>query len=184
MKILIIQPTLDLKKPFSATPIQTQLFKGFYEEGHEILIVPYSGMPIPSFWWRSYPNPNYYKSLLMEKIIGKNRFSSKKRIVPFVPVLARMLAKPNLEKMIKKILIEEKNIDAIIFITIPLNQINGLPTEIKKIKNIPIIYYDMDIPSSLPSHDGFTFQYLKGADLSEFDSFLQFSWKSAHFTKN
>ncbi|SVD22027.1 uncharacterized protein METZ01_LOCUS374881, partial [marine metagenome] len=56
--------------------------------------------------------------------------------------------------------------------TIPLNQINGLATEIKKIKNIPIIYYDMDIPSSLPSHGGFSFQYFTGADLSEFDSFV------------
>ena len=172
MKILIITPTLDLKKPFTGTPIVTQLFKGFYEEGHEILIIPYSGKPIPSLWWRSYPNPNYYKSLLMEKIIGRNKFSSKKKTVPLVPVLARMLAKPNLEKLIKKILIKEKNIDAIIFITIPLNQINGLATEIKKIKNIPIIYYDLDIPSSLPSHNGFSFQYLKGADLSEFDSFV------------
>ena len=172
MKILIITPTLDLKKPFTGTPIVTQLFKGFYEEGHEILIIPYSGKPIPSLWWRSYPNPNYYKSLLMEKIIGRNKFSSKKKTVPLVPILARILAKPNLEKLIKKILIKEKNIDAIIFIAIPLNQINGLPTEIKKIKNIPIIYYDLDIPSSLSSHGSFSFQYLKGADLSEFDSFV------------
>jgi len=172
MKILIIASTLDLYKPFTATPFLIQLFKGFYDESHELLIIPYSGKPIASFWWRAYPNPNYYKSLLLEKILRKGKFSYNKRKLPFIPILARNFATPNLEKLINKILTEQKNVDAVIFIAIPLNHIKGIPSKIKKLYNIPVIFYDLDIPTSLPSHHGETFDYYPGADLGEFDSFI------------
>lgn len=175
MKILIITPTLDLSKPFSATPFLIQLYKGFYEEGHELLIIPYSGRAIPSLWWKSFPNPNYYKALFLEKILNKNKYSYNKRKVPFTPTLVRIFAKPNLENLIKKILIQENNVDAVIFISIPLNQIRGIPTNIKKIKKIPVLFYDLDIPTSLHSYPGSSFDYYPGASLHEFDSFITLS---------
>ena len=175
MKLLIVTPTLDLKKPFSSTPFPIQLFKGFSDEGHELLIVPYVGKDIPSVWWRAYPNPNYHKSEILEKLLRKNKFSTtKKRKLPFIPQLARFLAKPNLEKLIKKILLDEKNIDAVMFISIPLNQIGGIAKDIKKISNIPVVYYDLDVPTSLPSQQGFAygFDYYKGAMISDYDLFV------------
>lgn len=177
MKIIIVTPSLDLKKPFSATPFLLQLFKGFADEGHELLIIPYVGKEISSLWWKAYPNPNYRKSEILEKFLRKNKFSTKKRKLPFIPQLARFLAKPNLEKLIKKIITEEKNIDAVMFISIPLNQIGGIANNIKKISKIPIIYYDLDVPTSLPSQQGFAygFNYFKGAKIDEYDIFVTLS---------
>ena len=68
MKILILAATLDLKKPYSATPFLLQWFKAFYEEGHQLFIIPYSGKSIESEWWESYSNPNYSKGLILDKV--------------------------------------------------------------------------------------------------------------------
>ena len=57
-------------------------------------------------------------------------------------------------------------------INIPLNQIRGLPRRIKSRFNIPVLLYDIDVPTSLPSGGGFTFNHYLGADLTEFDSFI------------
>jgi len=54
-----------------------------------------------------------------------------------------------------------------IMIGIPLNQINGLATMVKKSNNIPVICYEQEIPSFAT-----TFSYMDGADLNEYDSFI------------
>jgi glycosyltransferase involved in cell wall biosynthesis len=173
MKILVLCSTLDLSKPFGATPSLWQLLKGFYEEGHELIVIPYHGHTINTLWWRSVQSPNYYEGMALEKIL--KLFTKPSRQVPrisFIPILARLLVKPKLYKIILEILGQEKNIDAILMIAVPLNQFKGLANEIKKSHEIPIIYYDLDVPTSLPSHGGFTFNYLKGADLGEYDSII------------
>lgn len=172
MKLLILCSTLDLSKPFGATPAIWQLFKAFFEEGHELLVIPYHGSKIDSIWWKSYQNPNYYKGLLLEKILGASKGNPALKKNSVIPVLARNLAKPKLENLIMEILTKEKEIDAMLLIGVPLNQLTGLPTKIKKSWNIPIIYYDLDVPTSLPSGGGFTFNYYTGADLGEYDSFI------------
>lgn len=168
-----------MEKPFSATPFLRQLYKGLSQEGNELLMIPYSGRSVQSQWWKCYPNPNYAKGEILEKILKKTKNPSKKINSPLIPFLARKFAKPNIEKLIKKILFEEKNIGAILFIAIPINQIKGLVNNIKKICKIPILFYDVDLPTSLPTYGGFTFNYYTGADLSEFDCFLITSEGSA-----
>jgi spore maturation protein CgeB len=171
MKILILCATLDLSKPFGAIPYLWQLFKGFYEEGHEILIIPYHSHGIDTLWWRSVQNPNYYKGLFLEKMLKMFDYSASKTAnISFIPILARLLVKPKLYKLINRILRQEKNIEAVLMIGIPLNQVEGLANQIRHQHKIPIIYYDLDVPSSLPSQGGFTFNYLRGVDLSEYDS--------------
>ncbi|HZL24866.1 MAG TPA: glycosyltransferase [Nitrososphaeraceae archaeon] len=173
MKIIIVCSTLDLSKPYGATPSLWQLFKAFYEEGVELLVIPYHGHPTGSVWWRSYQNPNYYKGLVLEKLFNFFRFSSRKTSkTSFIPILAQFLVKPNLYKLITKIMRDEKNIDAVFFIAVPLNHLKGLANQIRKNHKIPIIYNDLDVPTSLPSHGGFTFNYLRKADLGEFDSII------------
>ena len=173
MKILVICSTLDLSKPFGATPYLWQLFKGFYEEGHELLVIPYHGFAIDTVWWRSVQNPNYYKGLLLEKILRVFERSTPKTVDDSViPKLGRLLVKPKLYKLIDKILRQVKNIEAVLMVAIPLNQVKGLANQIRDHHRIPIVYYDLDVPSSLPSQGGFTFNYLKGADLSEYDSII------------
>ena len=86
--------------------------------------------------------------------------------------LSHSLFKPNLYKLIRKILRDEKNIDAILFIAVPLDQLKGLAKQIRKNHKFLIVCYDLDVPTSLPSHGGFTFNYLRGVDLGEFDSII------------
>ena len=173
MKILILCATLDLKKPYSATPFILQWFKAFYEDGHQLFIIPYSGKSVESDWWTSYPNPNYAKGELLEKILKLTKtMSPGKKNLPFIPNLAQVFAKPALEKQIRKILKEEKEIAAIINMGLPLNQLKGLARDLKKDFDIPIFFFDDDLPTSLPENGGFTFNYYPGADLSEYDSFI------------
>lgn len=164
--------TLDLKKPYSATPFILQWFKAFYEEGHQLFIIPYSGKSVESAWWKSYPNPNYSKGEILENIIKFTGRKSNKKNSSLIPILARIFAKPSLEKSIRKILEQEKDISAIINMGLPLNQLKGLAHDLKKIYNLPIFFFDVDLPTSLPEHGGFTFDYYTGADLTEYDSFI------------
>ncbi|MDN5846756.1 MAG: glycosyltransferase [Candidatus Nitrosocosmicus sp.] len=163
---------MDLSKPFSATPALWQLFKAFYEENHELLIIPYQGNTIDSLWWKSYQNPNYYKGFVLEKLLKKFKGRHTNGKGKMIPRIARSVAKPSIVKLMKKILNEEKDIEAVLLIAVPLNQLNGLPSEIKTIKNLPIVYYDLDLPTSLPKYGGFTFNYYVDAKVNDYDSFI------------
>jgi glycosyltransferase involved in cell wall biosynthesis len=172
LKILILCATLDLQKPYSATPFLLQWFKAFYDEGHQLFIIPYSGKSVESPWWKSYPNPNYAKAEFLEKIIKLTGHKPGKKNLPFISNLAQIFAKPALEKQIRKILDQEKNFSAIINMGLPLNQLRGLAKDLKKNYGTPIFFFDDDLPTSLPENGGFTFNYYEGADLSEYDSFI------------
>jgi spore maturation protein CgeB len=180
MKILFLCSTLDLSKPFGATPALWQLFKGFYEEGCFPLIVPYHGHAIDNFWWRCFENPNYVSGMLLEKVmrLAKGSTTTIKQ-TPVIPYLARAFAKPKLFKALKKILQQESGTEALIVIGVPFNHLNGLANEVRQIKDIPMLYYDLDLPTSLPSQGGFTFNYYNGAVLTEYDSFIITSEGSA-----
>ena len=86
--------------------------------------------------------------------------------------MARIFDKPKVKKLLKKILNDEKDIDAILVINWPLNHIDGLFHEIIKNHEIPVLYYDQDAPTSFPEHGGFTFNHYVGADLSNYDSII------------
>jgi spore maturation protein CgeB len=172
MKLLIICSTLDLAKPYGSTPALWQLFKGMYEEGNDLLIIPYHGKPVEGLWWRAFENPNYYKGMLLETVLKITKHRHGKGNSPLIPMAARILAKPQLERLVDKILLSEKDVDAVILIDVPLNQLKGLSTSIKKKHDIPVIFYDIDIPISLPSSGGLTFNHYVGADLDEIDSFI------------
>ena len=172
MKILVLAATLDLKKPFSATPFILQWFKAFHEEGHQLFIIPYSGKEIKNESWKSYPNPNYAKSVIAEKFVKYVGSKSNIKNNSLIPIIAQIFVRANLEKAIKKILEQEKDISAIINMGLPINQLKGLAHNLKKEYNIPILFFDPDLPTSLPENKGFTFEYYTGADLTEYDSFI------------
>ena len=174
MKILIIVSTLDLQKPFGATPALWQLFKGFYEIGDELIVIPYSGRAIDSLWWRTYPNPTQSQSDIFLavkthlKSTGINLGSSLT-----VTKIAQSFTLPKWRKTIMNILKKEKNIDAVMLVGVPLNHFVGLPTIIKKeYEEIPVIFYDLDVPTSLPENEGFSFKYYEDSNLTEYDGFI------------
>jgi spore maturation protein CgeB len=138
-----------------------------------VSFIPYHGHSIDSVWWRGFQNPNYYKGRVLEKVLELFSYSSSRTTnILSIPIVAQLLVKPNLYNLISKILRNEKDIAAILFIAVPLNHLKGLAKQISKNYEIPVVYYDLDVPTSLPSHGGFTFNYLCGADLGEFDSII------------
>jgi spore maturation protein CgeB len=141
------------------------------EVGNELFIMPYHGHSMDSLWWKSIPNPNYIEGEILQRVM-KVFGSSKKNKSKLVPSIARSLTTPKIEKYLSRCIEKQKDIDAIILVNIPLNQIKGLAKKMKSRYNIPVILYDIDVPTSLPSSGGFTFNHYLGADLHEFDSIV------------
>ncbi|WP_458719147.1 CgeB family protein [Candidatus Nitrosocosmicus sp. R] len=171
MKLIILCSALDLTKPYGSTPALWQLFKGLSESGNELFIMPYHGHAIDSLWWKSIPNPNYLEGEILQRLMNLFKASkrNKSRIIPF---FARAITTPKIENTLLKYLNIQKNVDAVIMVNIPLNQIKGLARKIKSRYGIPVMLYDIDVPTSLPSGGGFTFNHYLGANLTEFDSFI------------
>lgn len=180
MKILVIVSTLDLKYRLGCTPSWWQLLKALHETGNEVIVIPYLGRPVKSLWWRTYENPCARESIIFNSYLERKK---KKGKLPGKKGLFSSLAggiinhyiRPKWEKHLLNILKKEENVDVVFFMSVPLNQITGIPTEIKKKLGIPVAYYDGDMPTILPKYAtdrGFKFNYYDGANLSEYDSFF------------
>jgi len=189
MKFLCLVSTIDLKMNLGCTPSWWQLFKAMYQCGHEVIVVPYLGRAIDSLWWRSYKNPCLTESLLMRKLTDKRtemQVTKKKKGKDVNKVkgvfsegitrkLTKIFVQPRWKKLLTTIFQKEKHIDIVLVMNLPLNQFEGIPNYIRTLSNVPIVYYDGDMPTILPQYAmdrGFKFNYYENADLSEYDLFL------------
>lgn len=180
MKVLVVCSTLDLKYKLGCTPSWWQLLKALHETGNEVIAVPYLGDPVESLWWRTYPNPcaseskcyNYF--LDCRKKIGKLSPKNENRDSLINNIIDHHVRK-KWTSHILSILEKEKNIDAVFFFSIPISHISGIAEKIRNGHDIPVIYYEGDMPIGLPHYvkdSGYKFSYYTGADLSEFDAFF------------
>ena len=180
MKLLIACNTIDLKYGMVA-PTWWQLSKALHEIGNEVIITPYLGHPVDSLWWRTYPNPCLRESILFNSLVDRTQLKSiggKGLFSGLSLAIIKKYIRPKWERHLMRILEREGNIDAILFANIPLNHIAGIPAKIKARSNLPILYYDGDLPTSLPVYSptkAFIFDYYPGADLAEYDVFLSSS---------
>lgn len=192
MKILVVVSSLDLTQPFSATPAWWQLLKGLYEIGVEVIATPYQGPAIESLWWRTERNPtrwqgDAFKSLrdiarviMPDKQVQMDDTTSgddevKESISDkTVRALAQNLIAPLWRRHLENILLHEPDIDAILFLTVPLNHLNGVPRFLSERYHKPVFYFDGDVPASLPNMKGFAsgFRIYQGADVSEYTAFI------------
>lgn len=180
MKILIACSTLDLKYKLGCTPSWWQLFKAMHEIGHEVIAVPYLGDPVESLWWRTYPNPCSTESKIYNNYLeGKKRRGKlpkhNEKTNTLLNRFAEIYVRGKWEKHLNHIIEKEKNIDAVLFVNIPINHIKEIPANIRRKYGIPVAYLDGDMPTILPQYAvdrGFKFNYYVGADLSEFDAFF------------
>lgn len=197
MKLLIVASSLDLKQPFSATPAWWQLLKGLYEAGAEVLATTYQGPSIESLWWRALPNPvraqgDAFKAL--KDVISK--WGGARKAVETAQSgeslsdrvqreAAQRLIAPVWRAFFDKTLREHPDIAAIIFLTIPLNHMVGIAQYIKAKYAKPVLYYDGDVPASLPAFAGFSsgFKIYQGADLAEYAGFISNSAGGAETLK-
>lgn len=188
MKLLIIASSLDLTQPFSATPAWWQLLKGLYEIGVEVLATTYQGPAIETLWWRALPNPVQREGDLFKSV--RDRFSrapaagapravntaasGESQADVAVRQIARTVIRPRWKRFLDRTLRAQPDIDAVIFLTIPLNHLNGIPRYVAETFHKPVIYYDGDVPASLPAFAGFStgFRIYQDADLTEYAGFI------------
>jgi len=68
-------------------------------------------------------------------------------------------------------LVERERPDAIIVFTVPMAHLRGIPTALRERFGIPVVFYDGDVPMSLPEFGGMDtgFNWYHEADPSEYD---------------
>ncbi len=188
MKLLVIVSSLDLTQPFSATPAWWQLLKALYEVGVDVIAAPYQGPAIESPWWRAAPNPAKREGDLfklardtLRRLTGDRQTqvegaqpqaeSLSDRLVRRV---AQAVIAPRWRHHVDRILRQQTDVDAVLMITVPANHLNGVARHITQKHNKPVLFYDGDVPASLPTFMGFAtgFRTYQGADLSEYTAFI------------
>lgn len=185
MKLLFVVSSLDLTQPFSATPAWWQLMKGLYEIGVEVIATPYQGPAIESLWWRAQPNParaqgDTFKALrdaarrVMPAADSSPAADTESLSDQVVRRTAQTLIAPLWARHLNRILTEQPDIDAVIFLTVPLNHLVGVAKDIQQTHDTPVFYYDGDVPASLPNMRGFAsgFRIYQGADPAEYTAFI------------
>jgi hypothetical protein len=186
MKLLVVSSSLDLQAPFSATPAWWQLLKGLYEVGVELVVTAYHGQVPETPWWRAYPNPARREGDVFAAARNALRGLSpgpsdqpgkiQNRAIPeqITPRLIQMIMTPRWRRHLAGILRAEPDIDAVLFLSVPPNHLRGVAGFIRREFGKPVLFYDGDVPASLPGHQGFAtgFRIYPGADLTEFDAVL------------
>lgn len=180
LKLVVMASALDLQFRLGCTPAWWQLFKALYETGNEVIIIPYLGRAINSIWWRTYDNPCYWESVAFNSLL---EWRARRGTSPSAPTLlspffdwsVRHQIRRKFKKQLLEVLHREKDVDCLLFMNIPINHMTGVPPAIRREVEIPVVYYDGDLPASLPMYAisrGFKFSYYVGAKLSEYDAFL------------
>jgi len=175
---------VDLDFRYGCTPAWWQLWKGLYEAGCDLIVTPYRGRPIDAPWWRTEPNPCYREAELFagarDAVARLKRDTHLRRAEQEPPDSAsdklvrktiRTWVTPRWRRHLERILERERDVDAVIVFTVPMSHFRGIPTALRERFQLPIVYYDGDVPMSLPEFGGMDtgFNIYHGADPSEYD---------------
>ena len=183
-KILAVASAIDLDFRYGCTPAWWQLWKGLYEVGVDLVVTPYRGRRIESPWWRSAPNPTFregesYARLrdLAARLKG-DRYLRRAEDSPEDSTLDRAAREaiwrwvtPRWRRHLTQVLERERDVDAVVVFTVPMAHLRGIPTYVRERFGVPVVFYDGDVPMSLPQFGGMDtgFNYYHGADPSEYD---------------
>ncbi len=113
---------------------------------------------------------------------GNDREAASERLIRRV---AQAAITPLWERHLDRLLAKQPDIDAVIVINAPLNHLNGVAGALIRKHGKPILYYDGDVPASLPNMRGFAtgFRIYQDADPSEYTAFISNSAGGANTLK-
>jgi spore maturation protein CgeB len=181
-KILAVASAVDLDYRYGCTPAWWQLWKGLYEAGADLIVTPYRGRPVDTPWWRTAPNPCYREAeafaLARDGIarLKGDRYLRRAEQDPgdtdrLVREVVWRWVTPRWKRHLERLLEHERDVAAVIVFTVPMSHLRGIPTWIRERYGVPVVFYDGDVPMSLPEFGGMDtgFNYYHGADPSEYD---------------
>ena len=183
-KILAVASAVDLDFRYGCTPAWWQLWKGLYEAGCDVIVTPYRGRAVESPWWRTAPNPCYAEGEAFARArdavarLKGDRYLRRAEESPEDSAADRAVREviwrwvtPRWQRHLEQLLEREGDVDAVIVFTVPMSHIRGIPTALREKFGVPVVFYDGDVPMSLPEFGGMDtgFNYYHGADPSEYD---------------
>jgi spore maturation protein CgeB len=88
--------------------------------------------------------------------------------------LIRRYVTPRWQRHLERVLERERDVDAVVVFTVPMSHLRGIPTALRERFGVPVVYYDADMPMSLPEYGGGDngFNMYLGADATEYDLVL------------
>jgi glycosyltransferase involved in cell wall biosynthesis len=186
-KILAVASAVDLDFRYGCTPAWWQLWKGMAEAGIDLIVTPYRGRAVESPWWRTAPNPLYREAesfaalRLAAARLNGDRYLRRAESHPEDTRADRLVRNtiwryvtPRWQRHLERILERERGVDAVVVFTVPMSHLRGVPTALRERFGVPVVFYDGDVPMSLPEFGGMDtgFNYYHGADPSEYDLVL------------
>ncbi|MDX6469588.1 MAG: hypothetical protein QOF75_1391, partial [Gaiellaceae bacterium] len=186
-KILAVASAVDLDFRYGCTPAWWQLWKGMAEAGIDLVVTPYRGRAIESPWWRTAPNPLYREAeafaaaraaaarLKGDRYLRRDEANPEDtRADKLVREVIWRTVTPRWQRHLEQVLERERDVDAVVVFTVPMSHLRGIPTALRERFGVPVIFYDGDVPMSLPEFGGMDtgFNYYHGADPSEYDLVL------------
>jgi glycosyltransferase involved in cell wall biosynthesis len=182
-RILAVASAVDLDFRYGCTPAWWQLWKGLYEAGADLIVTPYRGRPVESPWWRTAPNPTYREgesyAVLRSGLarVKGDRYLRRAEASPEDSAFDKLtretiwkVVTPRWRRHLDRLIVRERP-DAVLVLTVPMAHFRGIPTYLRERHGIPVVFYDGDVPMSLPEFGGMDtgFNYYHGADPSEYD---------------
>jgi spore maturation protein CgeB len=184
-KVLAVASAADLDFRYGCTPAWWQLWKGLAEEGVDLIVTAYRGRSIESPWWRTVANPLYREAELFAGARGlvarvqRQEFVRRSELDPEDTLTDRAVrgavwryVTPRWRRHLEQTIEREGGVDAVVVFTVPMAHFRGIPTALRERFDVPVVYYDGDLPMSLPEFGGTDtsgFNYYVGADPGEYD---------------
>src|SRR5579862_4974607 len=185
-KLLCVASAVDLDFRYGCTPAWWQLWKALNDEGAELTVAPYRGRPIETPYRVSAPNPAYTEGEAYARARGAfarikgDKHLRREESSPADSLGDRLTREaiwgfvtPRWRKHLER-LVERERPDAIVVFTVPMAHFRGIPTALRDRFDLPVVFYDGDVPMSLPEFGGMDtgFNYYHGADPGEYDLVL------------
>src|SRR6266498_2246387 len=186
-KIIAVASAADLDFRYGCTPAWWQLWKGMHAVGVDLIVTTYRGKAIESPWWRTAPNPLYREAETFARArdavarLKGDRYLRRPEHQPedtradkAVREVIWRYATPRWRRHLESLLERERDVDAVVFFTVPMSHFRGIPMQLRERFGVPMVFYDGDVPMSLPEFGGMDtgFNYYHGADPSEYDLVL------------